>query len=64
MKPNWKLLDRTRIYLGMTKVKLAEKAGLPITPISKALNGLNSHPPTILAIAKALGLKIEDVWKD
>jgi len=54
-------LENRRKLLGMKKTTLAERAGVSLPTVNRTLSGSERSPtlPTIVAIAAALGLKLE-----
>jgi transcriptional regulator with XRE-family HTH domain len=55
-----KLLN-ARLDKGLTQEAVAEKAGVSFATYNRAENGKGVHPPSALAIAKALGLDLADL---
>ena len=60
MEPIAHILEKTRKTLGMSRVQLAERSGVPRSAVNKIMTGKASRPEkqVMVAIARALGVEI------
>lgn len=61
-----KKIKKLRKKNNLTQEKLAIKAGIPYTTLTKIESGVIKKPAvqTIIKIAKALNIKVEDLFKE
>lgn len=60
--PNGELITRTRILLGLNKLDVARKAGIPHSSVIRAELGRGVTPKTAVGISKALGMSFDDLF--
>ena len=60
-----KKIKKLRQRNGLTQEKLAIEAGIPYTTLTKIESGVIKKPAvqTVVKIAKALGIRVEDLFK-
>ncbi|WP_456370094.1 helix-turn-helix domain-containing protein [Thermodesulfatator atlanticus] len=61
IKNGWNLLKAWRKYLGLTQKELAKRAGVTQAAISQLERSENHRTETLEKIAKAMGLKVEQL---